>query len=454
MTDCHDRIGIVGAGLVGSLLSIYLAQRGFAVDLYEKRPDMRKSAMRGGRSIVMSISYRGLKGLDGVGLRSLVEGQTHPKYSRMVHLPDGTTTEQAYGRDRQSINTVDRKQLNCNLLDRAEATGRVKIYFNHQLQSMDIRGGGLVLEDIETGNLLTRTYDRIIGADGMFSRVREALEAQGDTTSDRLNMQHGYRELGIPPVNGGWALPEHLVHVWPRRNYILVALPKLDKSYTCTLFLPADGDLSLASITSEADVFRLFRAQFADVIPLMPTMVDDFFSNPASRLFSVKCSPWNYEDRVLVLGDAAHAIVPFFAMGMNVGFEDCTVFDGLMEEFRNDLGAVIREFGARRKPDTDAIADLSAKNFSEIAHSPDPDYNFKWALERRIWETYPDRWMPLYPMIAFSHMPLREAVQRNQRQKEILAEIIPRVKTDATDYSDAFLDDIVRTHVTPRLLAL
>ena len=454
MGHSREHICIVGAGLVGSLLSIYLAQRGFAVDLYEKRPDMRQSSIRGGRSIVMSISYRGLKGLDGAGLRSLVEGQTHPKFSRMVHLPDGSTTEQAYGRDRQSINTVDRKQLNCNLLDRAQATGRVRVFFNHQVQSLDLKSGQIVFDDIESMNPVARQYDKIIGADGMFSKIREALEQQGATKSEMLSMQHGYRELGIPPIDGKWALPDHFVHVWPRQNYILVALPKLDRSFTCTLFLPAEGELSLATITTEAEVQRLFRTQFESVIPLMPTMVEDFFTNPASRLFSVKCAPWNYKDRVMLVGDAAHAIVPFFAMGMNVGFEDCSVFDQLMEESHNDIGAVFQTFGARRKPDTDAIADLSARNFSEIAHSPDPDYNFKWSLERKIWETYPDKWIPLYPMIAFSHLPLREAVRRNQRQKEILAEIVPMVKTEATDYPDAFLDQVIQKHVVPRLTEL
>ncbi len=434
LDNSNQRICVVGAGLVGTLLSLYLAGRGYAVDLYEKRPDMRHAQISAGRSIVMSISARGIKGLEGVGLAREIMSRTLPKYSRMVHLRDGSIKTQQYGRTEHSINTIDRRELNCFLMDRAEATGRIDIYFNKESGYIDLDTGDIEFLDTDTGNRTVRRYPQIIGADGIFSGVRASLEDRRQTVSELKTHPYGYRELLIPPLpNGDWALEHNYVHIWPRPNMMMLALPRVDGAFTCTLFLPLKGKYSFASLSNERDFVAFFKEFFPRAFAHMPTLVEDYSSSETSNIFSVGCSPWHYKDKVLLVGDSCHSIVPFFAMGMNIGFEDCTVFDRLMQKHGDNFEQVFAEFSRVRKPDTDAMSEMSLENFAELGKSPDPNYERKWTLERRIWDLLPDRWMPQYAMIAFSHIPLSEVIRRTREQKKILDRLV-------TDHTPAELE--------------
>ena len=443
------KVCIVGAGLTGSLLSVMLAKKGFEIDLYEKRPDIRKKLVSGNRTIAMSLSVRGIRGLKRAGLSDKIIESTLPKHSRIVHKNDGSFSIQQYGKNGDTINTVDRSELNSQLLNEAEKTGKVRFFPNTRCLNMDADNGIITFKDETSGNINNREYRWIIGTDGIFSDVRQNLERNHLVTSELRKAKHGYRELIIPAdKNGDYQLNKECVHVWPRKDYILVGLPSHGGMFTCNLFLPSDGELSLKDIKDKNHILELFNRDFKTVMPLMPNLVDDYFNHAASEILTVKCDKWNHKDRVLLIGDAAHAIVPFFAMGMNVGFEDCTVFDDLMNEYNDDLTQVFTHFGKRRKPETDAISDLSFKNFSEISKSPTDDYHKIWELERVIWNLYPEKWIPLYPMIAFRHIPFTEVIERNELQKKMILDLIASNKLHEKNASEIeiqqFLEPFIR----------
>lgn len=424
-SDASKKVCIVGAGLVGSMLSIFLAERGFNVDLYEKRPDIRKIYLGGNRTITMSISNRGFKALEKIGLAEKVRQSTLPKYGRMVHLKNGSTNYQQYGRDGDSLNTVNRSQLNSILIDKAVDTGKVNVFFETRCVDIVHDEGLVIFKDDVSGESFSHNYDWIIGADGINSAVRYILEQNLDFDSKLTKLNYVYKELKIPSdINGEHVLDKHCVHVWPNEDILLVALPSHNGIFSCNLFMRDEGKSSFGEINTKNDLEDLFLRFFPTVLPIMPGLFDEYFSNPESRIETVKCQKWNYNDKILLIGDAAHAIVPFFAMGMNAGFEDCTVFDDLMEETNNDISRVIELFSSRRKPDIDSISDLSLKNFIEISSSSDNQYDIKWKLDRLIWSLYPEHWMPLYPMIAFSHIPLSESIDRSARQGEILKTVL------------------------------
>ncbi len=423
------KICIVGAGLTGTLLSVLLAKKGLEIDLYEKRPDIRKKLVSGNRTIAMSLSVRGIRGLERAGLSEGIVQNTLPKHSRVVHKKNGSLFIQQYGGVGDTINTVDRAELNSLLLNEAEKTGKVSFYPNMRCHIIDVDSGLITFTNETSNESFTKKYRWIIGADGIFSDVRQNIEREGFVRSELRKARHGYRELVIPPdENGNYRLDKNCVHVWPRKDYIMVCLPSFGGKFTCNLFLPAEGKLSLKTIKNKEQILELFNRDFKTIMPLMPNLVEDYFNHAASEILTVKCDKWNYRDRVLLIGDAAHALVPFFAMGMNVGFEDCTVFEDLMQKYKNDLGCVFLNFGKKRKPETDAISDLSFKNFSEISKSPNDDYHRIWELERIIWNMYPKKWIPLYPMIAFSHLPFTEVIRRNELQKEMIKNLIAKFK--------------------------
>ncbi len=441
----RKKVCIVGAGLTGSLLTIMLAKKGFEIDLYEKRPDIRKKLVSGNRTIAMSISVRGIRGLKRAGLSEKIVESTLPKHSRVVHKMDGSCSIQQYGAEGDTINTVDRTELNSQLLNEAERTGNVNFFPDTKCNIIDADNGLITFIDA-TDNSYTKEYRWIIGTDGIFSDVRKNLEQEHFISSELQKAKHGYRELIIPPdENGNYRLDKSCVHVWPRRDYILVGLPSHGGKFTCNLFLPAEGELSLKTIKNKEEVLELFNRDFKTVMPLMPGLIDDYFNHAASEILTVKCDKWNYRDRVLLIGDAAHAIVPFFAMGMNVGFEDCTVFDDLMQKYNNDLGKVFTNFGKIRKPETDAISDLSFKNFSEISKSPDDNYHKTWKLERTIWKMHPQKWIPLYPMIAFTHLPFTEVIERNELQKEMIKGLLTKLNGHAVE--EVELKQLLETYI-------
>src|SRR5688572_19009296 len=369
-------ITIVGAGLVGSLLSIYLAKRGYKVSVYERRGDMRREKMLAGRSINLALSDRGLLALEKVGLAEEIKKIAIPMHGRYIHNLDGTTAFQPYGKEGQYINSVSRATLNMKLMDIAEEHG-VNIYFNERCSTLDWQKDVIAFENTTGKQLPSAKADIVFGADGAFSAARLQHQLQHDKFDYQQSyIDCGYKELTIPPTaDGEFAMEVNALHIWPRKDYMLIALPNLDKTFTCTLFFPFEGDTSFSRLDTKEKVKYFFEMTFPDVVPLMPNYNDEFFSNPTSSLITVKCFPWIREDQFALIGDAAHAIVPFFGQGMNCGFEDCRILDELVGQFNGDWIQVLEQYQLSRKPDADAIAELALNNFIEMRErTADPQF--------------------------------------------------------------------------------
>lgn len=435
MTGPDDRleskpsIVIAGAGLVGSLLSGILARRGFDVTVFDKRPDPRSSKASKGRTIAMSLSNRGWRALGIVGLDKAVRAQAHPKSARCVHQQGGPELSQPYGRDGDALWTVNRRELNAFLVEAALRTDRVRFHFDTRIEGLDLTERTVRVCGDEGGAEAIR-FDYLLGADGMNSRVRAGLRDAGVLEDVITTLDYQYFEVEVPArSDGGWALPGDHVHVWPREDRLLVALPNAGGTFSGTIFSRREVSFDEASCPIEDRTLR-FRETFDGLAELVPDLSDQLAVNPPSDIRQVRCTTWNVGDRVLLIGDSCHAIVPFYAMGMNTGFEDCTVFDELLDECRGDLGQVIQRFPGQRKPDTDAIGDLSLRNFQSIGKSIDPDYHRHWLLERVLWSLFPERWTPLYAMIHFSHLRLSEVMTQHKAQSKALAEIVTKFSGD------------------------
>ena len=419
-------VKIVGAGLVGSLLSIYLAKRGHKVHIYERRNDMRKENMSAGRSINLALSDRGLLALEKVGLADEIRKISIPMHGRYIHNADGSTAFQPYGKEGQYINSVSRATLNMKLMDLAEEQG-VQIEFHSKCTGINWNKN---TADFELSNLeyLTVNFDLLFAADGAFSAARMQHQVQ----HEKFNYQQyyidcGYKELTIPPSpEGDFAMEINALHIWPRKDYMLIALPNLDKTFTCTLFFPFEGEASFSQLTTKEKVKSFFEKTFPDAIALMPDYINEFFSNPISSLVTVKCYPWIREDKFALIGDAAHAIVPFFGQGMNCGFEDCRVLDELIDTHQEDWYQILAAYQMLRKPDGDAIADLAINNFTEMRDkTADPRFLLQKKIEARLHEKYPDQWIPAYSQVTFSPgIRYSEALQRGQKQEAIMQEVM------------------------------
>lgn len=420
-------ITIIGAGLVGSLLSIYLSKRGYKVRIYERRGDMRKEKMSAGRSINLALSDRGLLALEKVGLADEIKKISIPMHGRYIHNLDGSTAFQPYGKEGQYINSVSRGTLNMKLMDLAEQHG-VQIFFNEKCTVLDWDKDVLEFENTSGANVPPARADLVFGADGAFSAAR----LQHQLRHDKFNYQQyyidcGYKELTIPPTaDGNFAMEVNALHIWPRKDYMLIALPNLDKTFTCTLFFPFEGEASFEKLTTKERVKEFFEKTFPDAVKLMPDYINEFFTNPTSSLVTVKCFPWIRDDKFALIGDAAHAIVPFFGQGMNCGFEDCRVLDGLIDKHKEDWQAILREYQSLRKPDADAIADLAINNFTEMRDkTADPKFLLQKKIEAKLHDKYPDKWIPAYSQVTFSpHIRYSEALQRGQKQEAIMQEIM------------------------------
>lgn len=424
---------VVGAGLVGTLCSLHLVRRGARVTLLERRPDMRRADIPGGRSIAMSLSERGWHALKTVGMDEAVREGAMPKRRRCVHLPDGRVQVQPYGRPEHALWTVNRKTLNCVLLNGAERAG-VEIRFDTLCEDVDLTTGRLTVQDLAADRTEILDCDHLLGADGMNSRVRRDLRRAGCIGDEMLTLDYRYFELVIPPAEGGdFRLDPDGVHIWPRTEGLFVALPNQGGSFTGTLFYAKEGDNLFRDDRTHAERARGFAEAFPEVVKLSPDYAGQLEQNPPSDIKAVRCSPWHVDGRVGLVGDACHAIVPFFAMGMNTGFEDVTTLDDLVEEFAGDMDRVLPAFSERRKPCTDAIGDLSLENFKSIGKSADPDYDKRWHLERRLWDLLPGQWTPLYPMIHFGRRPLDEVIAASRRQAGILDELMNASAHEADD---------------------
>jgi kynurenine 3-monooxygenase len=436
-----ESIGVVGAGLVGSLLSIFLARRGFQVDLFERRPDLRKETVDGHRSINLAVSLRGLHALAEVGLRELVLEQAIPMRGRMVHPLDAPEGLQPYGKDdSQCINSISRAGLNAILLDRAEATGRVRVHFRHRLEGAKAEAGELAFETPEGRKTLR--FDRVFGADGSASALRAAIaESAGFRPTESL-LHHGYKELVLAPEHAG-DLELHALHIWPRRSFMLIALPNKDGSYTCTLFLAFSGARESFDALKDGPAVRaFFKEQFPTLVPRLPDLEKQFFAHPTGKMVTIKTPRWNAGGRALLVGDAAHAIVPFFGQGMNCGFEDCTVLDeGLSRVLSGDESweTLFKGFGERRKRDSDAIADMAVENFVEMRDLvADPVFLLEKQVERLLARKFPDVYVPRYSLVTFSRVPYSQAFDAGVAQSQILKELCQGLaRAENVDYQRA-----------------
>ncbi|MDX5421448.1 MAG: FAD-dependent monooxygenase [Hymenobacteraceae bacterium] len=430
MTE-RKNITIMGAGLVGSLLSLYLAKRGHKVDVYERRPDMRKILLDGGRSINLALSDRGFRALRGIGIEEAVRKVAIPMHGRMMHDEQGNLTFQPYGKEGQSIYSVSRAGLNVALMDLSEPNPDITYHFNRQLLDLDLRQSKATLRNHETGEEEELQTELLFGADGAFSMVRNAMQKTERYNYSQSYLEYGYKELTIPATaDGGWALEKNALHIWPRGKYMMIALPNIDGSFTCTLFFPYEGELSFESIKTDDDLLNFFLQTFPDAVPLMPDLAEDYFSNPIGSLVTVKCFPWSYEDKALLIGDACHAVVPFYGQGMNAGFEDITVLDQMLDTFDGDWEKLFKAFERNRKPNADAIADLAVMNFIEMRDKvADPRFLLRKKIEARIAAQYPGKWIPLYSMVTFTDLPYSYALEMGRVQDKIMKKVMKHIQS-------------------------
>jgi kynurenine 3-monooxygenase len=433
-------ITIVGAGPVGSLMAIFLARRGLKVVVYERRPDMRREEIPAGRSINLALANRGIDALSRVDLMDQVEKHLIPMRGRMIHGPDGALQLQPYGsKPHEVIYSVSRGELNKTLMTAAEASG-VEIRFNQRCDAVDLTGNTLSVTDETSGRQETVAFDVVIGADGGGSAVRKAITNVTHGTVDDQPLDHSYKELTISPkADGTHRLDPNALHIWPRGGYMLIALPNTDGSFTATLFLPNSGVLGFDGLTSGEDVQSFFADQFSDAVPLIAGLADSFFANPIGRLGTIRCDRWSYLGKGLLMGDAAHAIVPFHGQGMNAGFEDCVALDRCLEQCGDDWERVFPDFQIARKTSADAIADMALENYVEMRDSVrDPKFQLRKELAWKLEALYPDRFIPRYSMVMFHLLPYADAYTRGRVQEKILVELTVNAETiDDVDFDRA-----------------
>jgi kynurenine 3-monooxygenase len=436
------RITLVGGGLAGSLAAVYLAKRGYEVNIYERRPDMRNVEIPAGRSINLALSTRGIDALKRVGLDQVVLDQAIPMAGRMMHDEKGNLAYQPYGKDGQAINSVSRAHLNIQLLKLADEHENVNQFFNMRCQEVDIENSICKFLNEETGEMVEVDSDYILGSDGAYSPVRLKMMKNDRFDYSQSYTKSGYKELNITPTSDGdFAMDPDSLHIWPRGNFMMIALPNPDKSFTCTLFMPYDGDVGFDQINSDQEILDFMNTYFADAVPLMPELLNDFKQNPVGSLVTVRCYPWHMKKATLI-GDACHAIVPFYGQGMNCAFEDCVELDNCLEEF-GDWDNAMNEYQKRRKPNADAIADLALQNFIEMRDLVgDKDFLHYKKIEHQLCELHPDLFKSQYEMVTFSKVPYSEAMtkgaQNTQRVYDLIASNHEDKITDRSFVADWF----------------
>jgi kynurenine 3-monooxygenase len=436
-----NEITILGAGLIGSLMAIYLRRQGLEVSMYDKRPDKRKNPYsEAGRSINMALSHRGWKSLEQVGLKEKIMPFAIPMYGRKVHDEHGGTTFVPYGKADQAIYSISRGNFNQLLVEEAERLGTV-INFEHKCLDVNFRTDEVTFDTPAGEKKLTPTV--VIGADGAYSALRMSMQKQIRFNYRQEYISHGYKELTIPATpSGEFAMDPNALHIWPRGKFMLIALPNPDKSFTCTLFLPFEGTkVCFEKIQDEKDLESVFKAYFDDAYQVMPNLKTEFFKNPTAALVNIECYPW-VQGNALLLGDASHAMVPFYGQGMNCGFEDCSILNGLIEKLgTNAWDLVFEKFQKKRKPDTDAICQLAMENFIEMRDSvSSPKFLLRKKIEAKLHELYPKEWIPLYTMVTFTEMSYAEAYEQGKLQEAIMNKVMasPLITEnwDKLDYED------------------
>ncbi|MFN7964208.1 MAG: NAD(P)/FAD-dependent oxidoreductase [Acidobacteriota bacterium] len=417
-----DRIVIAGSGLGGSLLAVLLAKQGHEVSLYERRSDPRLGSSTRARSINLALSTRGLHALDQAGLKQQVLDMSVAMPGRMIHDRQGNTAFQPYGlTPDQAIYSMSRGGLNMALVEAAEALG-VTVSFDRRCVGLDSVKREVNFRHEPSGRIETVTADLIVGGDGAFSAVRTEVAKLGRFDYSQSYLEHGYKELTIPATDdGGYRITPNALHIWPRGGFMMIALPNREGSFTVTCFWPYDGPNGFESLKTPDDVRNYFKATFPDAVPLMPALVEDYFRNPTSDLVTIRCRPWHIGDRVVLIGDSAHAIVPFYGQGANAAFEDCVVLAETLAEFSGNRARALAEYERRRKPHADALADLALKNFVEMR-----DKTASWwfrrgkQLEKLLARALPFWFRPLYSMVTFSRTPYADAVSRAAYQWRVV----------------------------------
>ncbi len=416
------RFVLIGSGLAGGLLAAYLGRRGHDVDLYERRADPREGNLVGGRSINLAISTRGIHALEQLGIADEALKQAIPMRGRMIHNRTGALHFSPYDVDpKNCINSIGRGALNTTVIEAAQRYPKVRVRFNHKCTDVDLDSAVAHLETLN--GPVTARGDAIIGVDGAFSAVRKSMQIKSKNFQyDESYLAHGYKELTIPPDgNGSWQMEKNALHIWPRKSFMMIALPNPDGSFTCTLFWEFEGPRSFATTKTDDDVRRFFNEEFPDAVPLMPALLEDFRSNPTGSLVTIRCAPWFYQDKVCLVGDAAHAVVPFYGQGMNAAFEDCVVLDECLERRSDNRGRAFVEYFHRRKENVDALADLAIGNFVEMRDkTASKTFRAKKKLDHALEAALPGIYLPLYTMVTFTRIPYARAAKRAHVQDRIV----------------------------------
>ncbi len=451
-----ERMVIAGAGPVGALLAVMLGRQGHEVSVYESRPDSRIHNAYQGKSINIALSDRGWLALEAVGIADAVRALAIPMRKRVMHGKDGTLTEQAYGKGDQAIWSVSRSGINEQLLDLAEQEPTVEVHFDHHLSAVDFETGLLEFKTpVGTSKVVG---DWVFGADGAHSKVRRLAHDTPRFSYNQSYMPQCYIELTIEATpEGGFKMDKEALHIWPRKDFMLIALPNPDGSFTCTLFLNLEGEVSFHALSERAKVQAFFEDNFADAIPLLQDPINDFMRKRPSPLFLVSVYPWFIENRFALVGDAAHAMVPFYGQGMNCGFEDCRELNNLMQEMPHDWHGILNKYQIRRKENADAITELAMRNFYEMsALAGSPLFLLQKKIEAHFHELHPHLWVPLYSMVTFSpHITYAQALAIGDIQKDIMAQIMamPNIENRTQD-ADVYREILDQVNGHPSLLAL
>src|SRR6266853_1945127 len=425
---------LIGSGLAGGLLAAYLGRRGYEVELYERRSDPREGNIVGGRSINLALSTRGIYALEELGIADEVLRHAIPMRGRMIHDKSGALHFSPYDRDpNKFINSIGRAALNTTVIEAAQRYPSVRVHFNHRCTEVDLdsataklvssgAGGAVSAADSER-QIIKARGDAIVGVDGAFSAVRQSMQKKisGFEYAESY-LAHGYKELSIPPApDGSWRMEKEALHIWPRKSFMMIALPNPDGSFTCTLFWEFEGPRSFASTKTDDQIRHFFEEEFSDAVPLMPSLLDDFKTNPTGSLVTIRCAPWFYKDKVALVGDAAHAVVPFYGQGMNAAFEDCVVLDECLAGFPEDRQRAFAEYFQRRKANADALADLALENFIEMRDkTASRAFRAKKKLDHFLEALLPGIYLPLYTMVTSTRIPYSQAARRAQLQDRIV----------------------------------
>ncbi len=444
MTHTPKKIAIVGSGLVGSLLAVYLRKLGHGVTVFDRRPDIR-TIQFSGRSINLAMSNRGWKTLKDVGLEDEIKKIAIPLDKRAMHVTDKPIYFQKYGKEGESIWSISRGVLNRKMIDFAESFG-VEFKFEEKVWDVNLPEAKLYTGETEKGEWQEYKYDAIFGCDGAFSRVRHKMQRRSrfDYSQDFIDV--GYKELTIlPNSDGSHKLDKNSFHIWPRGKFMLIAMPNLDGSFTCTLFLPFEGKVSFDTLKTKEQAKAFFTTYFSDVMDDIDDLIHDFFSNPTSAMVTMKCYPWTYWDKVALVGDSAHAIVPFYGQGMNAGFEDIYVLNTLIKKYGDDWEKVFDAYQKERKPNADAIAELSYRNFVEMSSkTADANFLLQKKIEKHFAKKHPEKWIPAYSRVTFSDKPYAEALAAGDRQEKIMQQVmqLPDIDTkwDSKQVENMILD--------------